>query len=524
MNKQGKVLLSSMALMLTVTACSDSSSKQTVKEVPSTSTPKPAAAGSKASDVPLTVKILKGSSNINLQAPLFDYIFEKTNVKIQLELVTTNFEQKAQTIIATNSLPDIMEVAYGKQMYVDGAKNGLFLPISDYMSDAPNLAKIMKENKEIAKNNIDGKIYSFPKLGAWKLQLAQGAMIRYDLLEELGLEAPKTFDDLYKVLKKFKEKYPNSIPYTGRENAFNLLKPIAFAMGSGNRIYYDPNIEGGKYVYGQAHPEFKPVLEFMSKLFKEKLLDPDYAVNTADAMKEKLASGRSLFYYDNNSFGVNFNEALKPINPKARFELLPLMKNDRGQTRGWMYKKDWMHNIVISSKTKNPHELVRFLDWFYGEEGTRATAYGVEGVNYKMENGKPVILDSVLQKYAQMKDPFRNMQTDLATGFEQLALNVDEHPMVETSAPELVKWKDMITTEKGYVYEVVAPPFTNDELSRLKTLQSKVDTLVDQEMDKFIIGVRPVSDFDKFSQQLIDSGALEIEKIYNEANQRYLKQ
>lgn len=339
MNKQGKVLLSSMALMLTVTACSDSSSKQTVKEVPSTSTPKPAAAGSKASDVPLTVKILKGSSNINLQAPLFDYIFEKTNVKIQLELVTTNFEQKAQTIIATNSLPDIMEVAYGKQMYVDGAKNGLFLPISDYMSDAPNLAKIMKENKEIAKNNIDGKIYSFPKLGAWKLQLAQGAMIRYDLLEELGLEAPKTFDDLYKVLKKFKEKYPNSIPYTGRENAFNLLKPLAFAMGSGNRIYYDPNIEGGKYVYGQAHPEFKPVLEFMSKLFKEKLLDPDYAVNTADAMKEKLASGRSLFYYDNNSFGVNFNEALKPINPKARFELLPLMKNDRGQTRGWMYKK-----------------------------------------------------------------------------------------------------------------------------------------------------------------------------------------
>jgi putative aldouronate transport system substrate-binding protein len=44
-----------------------------------------------------------------------------------------------------------------------------------------------------------------------------------------------------------------------------------------------------------------PVLAYFNKLYSEKLIDPDYAVNTPQTWQEKLSSGESLFYLDNNS-------------------------------------------------------------------------------------------------------------------------------------------------------------------------------------------------------------------------------
>ncbi|NHN32343.1 extracellular solute-binding protein [Paenibacillus agricola] len=518
-------------VLLGAAGCSDTKGssaagdKQTTTKPTATTTEGEKKSG-KLLDEPVTFKVMipDSSPQIVKDAPVFKHIFEKTNVKLDLEPVpSANYDQKAQTLIATNNLPDIMRVPNGKPYFNEAAKNGMFLPISDYLDYAPNIKRLMKENKEIGKGQVNGKLYGFPLLGHWKLQLAQAPMIRMDLLKEQNLEVPKTYDDLYRVLKKFKEAYPDKIPFTNREGAANLLISMGFAMGSGFKVYYDPDVNGGEYVYGPAHAEFKSPLEFLNKLYKEKLLDPDYAVNTGDNMKEKLSSGRALFYFDNNSFGDQFNASLKPTNPNAQFEMLLPMQNDFGKTRNSMYKKDWLHHFTINSKIKNPKAAVQFLDWMYSDEGTLITNYGIEGEHFKMENGKPVIDDSIMKQFATAKDPFRNMQNALGVGFLAFALNVDEHAMAITSTPDLVRWSEMIVPKNGYVSEVVPPPFTDEEIDKLKTILSKVDTIVNQEIDKFVMGVRPMSDFDSFAQKLKDSGSTEIEKIYNEANDRYKK-
>jgi hypothetical protein len=299
------------------------------------------------------------------------------------------------------------------------------------------------------------------------------------------------------------------------------MKSLAFAMGSGYGIYYDPDINGGKYVYGQAHAEFKKPLEFINKLYAEKLLDPDYAVNTANAWKEKLSAGKSLFFYDNNTFAEGFNGVLKAADPKAQFEVLPLMKNDAGKTRNLMFKKDWLHQVAISSKVKNPKDIVKFLDWMYSPEGTLLTNYGIEGTHYTMVNGQPTYIDSVVKQFTSTKDPHSYMETTLGIGLGSFDLNVDEHALAAVSSPDLSRWSQMITTQNGYVYETNDPSFTNEEVERLKTLRSKVDTLVTQEIDKFIMGIRPMSEFESFAQKLRDSGASEIEQIYNTGRDRF---
>jgi len=96
------------------------------------------------------------------------------------------------------------------------AKTGMFLAVSDYMDQIPNFSKYVQENPEIKRLYIDGKLYRFPVGVQNHVQLTQAPVIRTDILQKLNLAVPTTFDELYAVLKKMKEAYPDSYPFSSR--------------------------------------------------------------------------------------------------------------------------------------------------------------------------------------------------------------------------------------------------------------------------------------------------------------------
>ena len=59
--------------------------------------------------------------------------------------------------------------------------------------------------------------------------------------------------------------------------------------------------------------------------------------------------------------------------------------------------------------------------------------------------------------------------------------------------------------------------YTEEDVERLKTLEANVITLFNQEIDKFITGQRPLSEWEGFADELAAAGATEIEEIYNRA-------
>ena len=81
----------------------------------------------------------------------------------------------------------------------------------------------------------DGKRYFMPQL--FDQPFYDGGLImRQDYLEEKGFDAPKTFDDLYEILKAYKAEHPDSYPLrrrrmvhqdgNGRRNGYlRLLRP-----------------------------------------------------------------------------------------------------------------------------------------------------------------------------------------------------------------------------------------------------------------------------------------------------------
>ncbi|WP_020617359.1 extracellular solute-binding protein [Paenibacillus daejeonensis] len=481
--------------------------------------PAPGTSTETAGQEQITVRMMRGenpSQVIKTDTPVLQEIARQTGVTINLEPVPgSNYLDKKRALLATNNIPDIMGVEASE--VAEFAGTGMFVTISDYLDQMPNLQAAIEENPEINKLFIDGKLYSLPITEKFKIQGGKTLLMRMDILEEVGMEVPTTFDELYEVLAAMKQAYPDSYPWTTRGMSF--MDAFSFGMGSGYGMTLDPDTD--TYFYGTNKPEFKEVLSYLNRLYSERLLDPDFAVNTKQNWDEKLSTGRSFFYYDNNQFAVNYNTILQESNPEARFDRLPYLENAQGQTRGWLYPKGWLiDNYVISSKTKNPEALIKMFDWMYGEEGTTVTNYGVEGETYEVVNGQPEIKPEVLEQYANASDPARVMMSEIGGGLLALAVRVDEGPTRQMAPPDLVRWGEELVADPGAVIVPgLSPAFTDEENDRIKDYTTRISVL-EQDVVKFIIGTKSLDDFDAWASELTAAGAEEMEQIYNEAYTR----
>ena len=101
----------------------------------------------------------------------------------------------------------------------------------------------------------------------------------------------------------------------------------------------------------------------------------------------------------------------------------------------------------------------------------------------------------------------------------------DESFMEECADPLFVEQAERIGegVEAGtiqYMQDDMIMLFTKEEQDQLATLQANTLTVFNSNIDKFITGDRPLSEFENFVQELKDQGAEEMEKIYNDAYNR----
>src|SRR5690606_435265 len=127
---------------------------------------------------------------------------------------------------ATGDLPDIFLsglTAADEQVF---GPQGLLLPLNDLMEQyAPKAVELfdMYENTRKTFTFEDGSIYVSPYfIGATRDYFASNTHFNKPWLDNLGLPMPANLDELYTVLKAFKEQDPNGngiqdeIPLSGQ--------------------------------------------------------------------------------------------------------------------------------------------------------------------------------------------------------------------------------------------------------------------------------------------------------------------
>jgi len=461
------------------------------------------------------------SSPMSQDAPVFQEIQRKTGITVKLEVVPgSDFDTKANLMLGTGQIPDIMRLR--SRTVNSYADSGVFLPLNDPIKNgAPNLQAILDSIKGVKKTFIDGTMYYVPQLSTDdKKLMGPIPMIRRDLLDDLGLQMPDSFDELYTVLKKFKQEWPESHPWSNRSGTKNLLNRTGFPMGKGWNIHWVPRED--RWVYGTVDPEFKKILEYHRRNYEEGILDPDYNINTSSQWQEKMSSGKSLYYHDNMTFSLNYTLAQRKVKPDALFWPVPIMENMNGNRQNYFYSKHWFTSgFVVDSQSEVQDAVIRLFDWMASEEGLAITNWGIENEHWTRESdGSIEATQSVLDTYRGASDPQRAMRSGIGTGLLQFTLLVNQKPIYYFDPSEVTDWYAQVNADPNMILPVIDPPFSEDERERLKRLKTDVDNILNPALDGFILGTLPLSDFDKVMQQAIDAGAKEIEQIYNAAEDR----
>ncbi|TBL80112.1 extracellular solute-binding protein [Paenibacillus thalictri] len=500
-----------------------------------------AASGTKISDKERTVRVVfaeNPNQPIKNNSIIQQEILKQTNMKLEYEAIpTSNYTDKKKTLIATNNLPDIIQL--DKQDLNDFGSTGVFLPLLDYMKKGlmPNFKKFWDANPDMVKMTVDGELYAFPAIARNEAKNGFGPVIRTDLLKKHQLAEPKTFDELLTVLAKLKELYPDSKPWSIRNGTQQLLATSAYMLGSGfnkgNPMYFDKDVEGGKYVFGPASPAFKNVLSYFNKAYKMGVLDTDYATSTQQQWTEKLTSGKSFFFLDNSGFGLNNTRDLRKSQQDATFQVLPIPEYAPGKARANFYATVFTgKTFAISAKAKDPEQLIKLLDWMYSEPASNLMNFGIEGTNYTLdEKGQPKFKEDYVAKFkTSTPTPYYALYSDLGCcqlSFTPYYTNTMTQFQVEKmtgnwDALNDEYWK-IVGSDKAYVEPVMDPPLNKQEAARVRELNVTLNTMLDQEYDKFIMGVKKIDEYDAVIKKAREMGATELEKIYNDALARLKK-
>jgi len=496
------------------------------------------------------------SQPILQDAPAHVATSQAIGVKLSFQPVPdADYLTKQKVWMATKQVPDVMRAGFNDiRDYADPSVFKPVLPLIDKYG--PNLKKYLGAYADTVKKlKMNGDLYIIPAVSYNTKLLAPMPCIRKDLLDKIGMPFPDDFDKLYQALKELKKANPNILGWTARKPGVQSgikreLMISAYPFGSGvggwsrgiDVPYWEETEGKGKWLYGQIHPEFKDVLAYFAKLYKEGLLDPDFAIATADQWHEKNSSGKGVFAWDNFSFCVRWNQAVRGPDPKATWTPFPIIKGSKGARQndysgfagsggGW----------CISANCKNPERAIELLDWKLTPIGLDTCSWGIQDTHYTLTGTRPASIDDygtanlqkvmgqkqralkpdIVTKYKTKADPFRSYQSDTGTGQLDFGLLWDDAVIYTWDAPgEADAWYAMSSSDKGLHSEIMAPSFTKEETDKLKKIQTDVNAILDPLIDKVVLGQASLGDYDKAVDQAKKAGAEDWEKIFNDAEAR----
>jgi putative aldouronate transport system substrate-binding protein len=198
--------------------------------------------------------------------------------------------------------------------------------------------------------------------------------------------------------------------------------------------------------------------------------------------------------------------ALKEKNPKVNLAVVQYPVLNKGDVPKFI-QRDWEYNTfgaaAISVANKNPVETVKWLDYLYSEEGHLLKNFGVDGLTYKMENGYPKYTDLITKNPDKlsigeaMGKYFRANYPSPGLADDRYLEQYYEFPQQKEALKTLSKYADNAV-------KVLMPPATNSpqEAEELSKIMAEVKTYQSEMMFKFIMGVEPLDNFDKYKEQL----------------------
>ncbi|MBX7267340.1 extracellular solute-binding protein [Micromonospora sp. Llam7] len=457
----------------------------------------------------------------------------RTNVSLEKVAVPlSDYNQKRSLLIGAGDAPLLIPKTYPPDVHAY-VSSGAILPISDYLDLMPNLKdKIEKWNLKPEIDTLrqqDGKFYLLPGLHekAWH---DYSLAVRTDILEELNLEVPKTWDDVYTMLKAMKAAYPDVYPFSDRWSqpnpAGNLLNLLAVSYGlegaGWNFQHVSWNAQAQQFEYTGATEQYKQMLQYLNKLVSEKLLDPESFTQTDDLARQKLANGKSFVISANAQAVVNeYRPDLAATNPKAKITKIPLPIGPAGEINPASRLENGM---MISSRARDSENFVammQFVDWlWYSDAGQEFAKWGVEGTTFVKDAAGKHTLAPDVNVIGLNPDAPKHLQKDF--GFYNGVFAYGGKPELVQAffSPEEQEFQQVMNARAP---KAVPPPYplNDEEREQVSLWETPLKDYVYQATLQFVLGQRDFAQWDAYVAELKSKNMDTYLETVNNAHKRF---
>ncbi|MEG0752479.1 MAG: extracellular solute-binding protein [Angelakisella sp.] len=453
--------------------------------------------------------------------------YEKmTNIKLDYqEVPQQGYDEKKNLVFASNELPDIFLRADLKpeEIAMYGVESGQLVPLESYIEQyAPNLSRLLDQYPEsrAAMTAADGHIYAIPAFNTSDTgKMAFKQWINKEWLAAVGMQAPTTTAELKEVLIAFRDKDPNKnsqkdeIPLGIREPASIYALGGSFGLQS-QMNGEQANIDDGKIHYWLADDNYKKYLQFLNDLYKEKLLWQDYYKNDRPAWRSNLANAQFGMMY------MPYSDVF--INVEDQFTgLVPLKGPDGFQL--WsdaITPHEGNASFALSNTCKAPEAAIRWVDYFYSDEGSVFARYGVEGKTFNYDaDGIPQIVPEILNDEKGFMTALGKINMVPGGGAPWVITNKTDGIVASELTKEVAQMHLPYLPEKVYA----RPPVTQEQQERVNAIRQDLVKYRDEAATKFILGEWGFDKWEEYCKTLEKIGMKELEEIYQQAFDKMYK-
>lgn len=284
---------------------------------------------------------------------------------------------KLSAAIMSGDYPDLLE-ADGAS-YVNYANTGVIADITEvfekYATD--ELKQYLNADGGLALQScyIDGKLYGLPKMNS-PYDFAPVMFVRQDWLENLGLEMPRTTEELREVAIAFTQDDPDQ---NGKNDTYGIaMDGVNLMNGSFGDV--DPLfqcfgaypgkdgltfIEGddGRIIWGgEKSEEMKNALKFLNELYEVGAITKDFITMDDNTINEEIGAGRCGIWFGPMWAGMSGASALVAENPKAHVVSATLPDGTGEGKNKTFLVNSFTTAFCISSVCDNPEILIKLMN------------------------------------------------------------------------------------------------------------------------------------------------------------------
>lgn len=323
---------------------------------------------------------------------------ETTGVKLKTDYPVSSDDQKVALMIAEQNYPDMI---YAKGDAGSLIEAGALIDLTDLIEEyGPNIKKMYgDELNKLRYSEEDPSIYQLSSynVGGETYKSSGTAQLQWAVLKENDYEIPKTTAQFETMIKNYMEAHPTT------EDGMDMIGITLSAsdwhwlitLGNPSGFISEGHPDNGQWVVDENYnavykfrsEKVREYFRWLNHLYNEGILDPEFATQTHEDYIAKISSGRVLGLLDTDWDYADAEKILKADGKTDKTYCgLPVTMDENTKAPSLMYRGlTTGQGVGITTACEDPVAAIKFLDYLCSDEGQVLVNWGIEGVNYHID-------------------------------------------------------------------------------------------------------------------------------------------